>query len=1208
MKKRITYVLILIALLLSSILASKWLPKSSFANDAKEIEIEAHLKKYINYKISENNKGTLIAYQINCTPIQNNEMKLKVNAIDGLYPSHVKVINKENGIEQESEYNEQTGEIKTKNQNEYIVFCYYNTYNENENERELKLDVTAKTTQEENIINEISKSFSATVKENIGKLISINYKTEEIYNGYMKSNQINGTSYDTNYKEKQEITISKKDAQEELALVESNTFNEKNLIYKSTKITKENIKNLLGEEGKLEIFNQNQEIIETINKDTNWEENGSYIINYENEPEALIIKTSKIQNEGILILEHEKQIKAEISTIEQNQITTKTNLIGIQEIEQSKKQTYNKNNEKTIEIKDAKTNITMDLNTTNWTNKQQNEVTFDIQLNSNTPRDNLLKNPEIRIDMPNEVEKVIIQNSSIFNENELKLQEIKTQNTESGNIQIIVKLIGEQKEYKKNNLNLSTDIKIKTTTILKKQIENKETKINLEYRNQDEIGNKRTKIQLENYQTYGFEQIEQKKTIAENKVSIQGLNLEVVPVKGDTKLANGDTVYEGEYIKYNIKLTNTSDEKIENIKIIGTVPEGATYAQLDADYESDGGEYKYNYQSEIKEKQIQIDKIEPGESKEEFYEVKVDNLSEEENKKQITTKIETYVTEEKIGSYEINNTIEPAEIQVFLGAFMYGGKDRWLYEFEATSKTQKTVNIEVKLPEIFTPESFYIDAKVGENSMITTYDAENKPKDNVYHVKVETGKSYIFAGNMDIKAIEPQPENNQIWLISTASVTENNKTYHANENRILLQFESIDISMKSSNEGEEIRCGDEIEYEITLTQKGKTNWKKHYIKCVNVNVIDFLPENMEPISVTYENWEAEKTDVEGYEIATGVFHKIKPVTKDISAKYELENGEKLANVDIYCILPYGETITIKIKAKAGVVYQKTKVENTVKAECDTVKSKTSNTITHTILPYNYDEIKEEIKKPDDIINPEKENQEEENTKNPENENNSKYSISGIAWIDENEDGRRQENENALAQTTVMLVDRKDASIVKESIKTTAKGTYSFSNLKSGDYLVLFQYDTNNYHITEYKQNGVPENEDNDAIEKEMNLDGNTLKLGMIEISNLKNSISNKDIGFVKNKQCDFQIDKTISKVTVTTNSGTKEYNYQNAKLVKTEIKAKEIDGATVTIEYKITVTNKGEIAGTVEKVIDYLPNDLTFISKINKNWAISKRW
>ena len=92
-------------------------------------------------------------------------------------------------------------------------------------------------------------------------------------------------------------------------------------------------------------------------------------------------------------------------------------------------------------------------------------------------------------------------------------------------------------------------------------------------------------------------------TTSEN---VDGLKVEVVPVRGDTTLKDGDTVYEGEFIKYNIKVTNTSDKQIDNVKVVGTIPEGTVYGELEAEYENAFGKYEYSFDENIKEKTIQI--------------------------------------------------------------------------------------------------------------------------------------------------------------------------------------------------------------------------------------------------------------------------------------------------------------------------------------------------------------------------------------------------------------------------------------------------------------------------------------------------------------------------------------------------------------------------------------------------------------------------
>ena len=87
--------------------------------------------------------------------------------------------------------------------------------------------------------------------------------------------------------------------------------------------------------------------------------------------------------------------------INNSKIKTVGSLIGVrsetineteQEIE-----VYSKEYENKIDIKDSKTNVTLEVNNDQWTNKQQNEITFDVYTNANTINDNMLKNPKIKI-------------------------------------------------------------------------------------------------------------------------------------------------------------------------------------------------------------------------------------------------------------------------------------------------------------------------------------------------------------------------------------------------------------------------------------------------------------------------------------------------------------------------------------------------------------------------------------------------------------------------------------------------------------------------------------------------------------------------------------------------------------------------------------------------------------------------------------------
>lgn len=1269
MKNKIYQKIVLCTTLLAVVCLSilffmQFIRNVSVGADNSRMKLEVNLDKYINYNISDQDKGTLIQYDVKVgnneeelreyIPTRESELNIGLNQIDGKYPYDVKVVAKSteatNGkteeIQENYQYDNTTGTvvIKASNENEngepisssepskdakdeYLVICYYDTYIEQPIERELDIKISVKASLfEDDRLASAEDELTGKVKENIGELTNISYNTPDIANGYIKSNIINGTNYDTVYTEKQSVLISKKESQEKIKILENNNFvktnnnnseteidveNKGDLVYKSTKIRKSDVTRVLGLDGEISILDTNQNLIATINKDTEFEQDGTVTINYENEPQAIIIKTSNIQNEGILNIENTKVIKSSMLEINNSKIKTVGTLIGVrsettneteQEIE-----VYSKEYENKIDIKDSKTNVTLEVNNAQWTNKQQNEITFDVYTNANTINDNMLKNPKIKIELPSQVEKVILGNSSVVYANGLELQDPYLETNKNGNIVIVANLIGEQTSYNDNSLGLITDVKISATVILKKDIEGAIENVNLIYANQytldgsTQVEEKNKQIKIENYKEEVSNQSEQiiasnvGDTLNTTSENVDGLKVEVVPVRGDTTLKDGDTVYEGEFIKYNIKVTNTSDKQIDNVKVVGTIPEGTVYGELEADYYTGWGNYNYNYYNEVKEKTIEIGSLESGKSNTRFYEVKASDLEGEE-KKEIRAEIKVYVGEKETLNYGITNIVNPAEVQVFLAANLDNDKDRWNYHVKLKSKVKKEVTVKLQVPEQFNLECIVHDKmtmpvdnkiQISENNTITTILELNSEEEQ---------EEWIFEGTIDSSKIESETEEPKVELKAVATIVDNNKNYKSNENRILFEYESASIVMSSNNEGEEVKYRDEINYEIKVTNIGKTNLKDPLYSYISINITDYLPENVNPVSLVYENWEEEQEDVDeetgGY-ISTGRFNKVTR-TEDISAIYTDENGNRLPNMDLDLIIPYNECVIIKVKTTAGFVYEKTKVENNATIIGNSISAKTSNTIAHIILPYNYEDNQDPVN-PDRPDSPDK-----------PDDKNEKYSISGIAWLDENEDGKRQTNEKLLDGITVMLVNTDNSNAIKAKQVTDDNGSYKFSELEKGKYIIIFNYDTDTYSVTEYQKSGVSSSLNSDAITKEITLLGTQTKVGVTDIIDLGAFIQNVDIGLIKNKICDLKLDKYISKVTVKTNSGTKEQSYNNTQLAKVEIKSKEIQGAIIVVEYKIVITNEGEIPTSVNKVIDYLPDGLEFSSELNKSWTMTK--
>lgn len=224
-----------------------------------------------------------------------------------------------------------------------------------------------------------------------------------------------------------------------------------------------------------------------------------------------------------------------------------------------------------------------------------------------------------------------------------------------------------------------------------------------------------------------------------------------------------------------------------------------------------------------------------------------------------------------------------------------------------------------------------------------------------------------------------------------------------------------------------------------------------------------------------------------------------------------------------------------------------------------------------------------------------------------------YKISGVAWLDSNKNGQRDNDEATLSNVRVMLLYKENNQLVTSSngenliLTTDDNGKYEFSNLQRNDYLVVFVYDAANYTITTYQKDGVQSSRNSDAISMEVILDGQKTLVGMTDTITINNSnVRNIDIGLYGEEKFDLKLDKYISKITLTTPTiGTSQTEYNNETFTKVEILRQNADKSSIVVEYKIVVTNEGAIPGYVNKIIDYLPDDVTFSSEVNSDWYVA---
>lgn len=147
------------------------------------------------------------------------------------------------------------------------------------------------------------------------------------------------------------------------------------------------------------------------------------------------------------------------------------------------------------------------------------------------------------------------------------------------------------------------------------------------------------------------------------------------------------------------------------------------------------------------------------------------------------------------------------------------------------------------------------------------------------------------------------------------------------------------------------------------------------------------------------------------------------------------------------------------------------------------------------------------------------------------------------------------------------------------------------------------YDNNMYDVTAYQKAGVINDKNSDAILKTIYFEGENKEAGVTDIIEISDrSMYSIDLGLTEKPKFNLKLEAGISSITVKTKKETKQTIYEMAKLTKTEIKAGELNGATVIIEYNLKITNNSDLAGSVTSLLANKPNGLTFNSAVNKDW------
>lgn len=1102
-----------------------------------------------------------------------------------------------------------------------------------------------------------------------------------------------------------------------------------NSTYKYTKLNKDNIKNVLGENGSLSIVNANtNEIISTISNGTDTDNEGNIIVSYPEGVSKVKINTTSPENIGSIYIENTKTINAISRDIAKSATEIITSASG--NYIANSVETEIANTTSNMKLEETETSAYLELNKNEISTMSSNNVEMRVVLQTKNENNELYKNPVIRVQLPSKVENIDVKSVNLVYEDELKIKSIRLIDT---NI-IEIGLEGQQTKYKEEaidgailiiNADITTSKKLPSSSEKVVLTYTNENAVN--YKNGAEIGQEEKDINLVSYAgvvtinkipEYGAEIINneeaekivtlemdsQNKVIKvenevinnnENKmtdvrvlgtlpnkdavkdvnnmstslqgqVSLNGVSedrakvyysenanattdledtnngwteevtdsknvkkylavineldvaeginisydtempesldynlnatqaysvyyqnrtseekLDVNPItistpKGvqlETNLVGvvsgneANEVKENEVLRYVINIENTGSEEISNVNVSAKVPEGTTFVNTELLNKEVDTETLDFVDENKKQVEFNIEKLKPGTSETRYYEVKVNKGMAG---KTLTNTVTTKYGEVTKTSNEVNTAVKEGKLEVKLisadakdSVLSSGYSYRFVLDVTNTS-SEDLKNVNVKF------NKGTADLEISQIQYIDTADAAviKDDVDNIDINKIAAGETKEIVVYVNVPIVKGALQKD---VDLSAICTQNNTQYRSNELNMTIRT-NLNLSMvaTSENSGSYVKAGDIIKSSIVVKNVGEE-------KAYNVGVWNWIPNDVTLTKVTRNGVELKEDD---YTLTT-----------------DITKNQKLLLLDKDTMDP-GETVTYEIEEVANFIQGSTEAEELINE-----------------YSLRVDSFEIETAKIEHILQPTESSGQVNNGGNTSNGNdnntnqNSEYKIiSGVAWIDENENGQKDSNENTVQGITVKLLDVKKNQFATDlegkilTATTSETGFYSFSEVQKGKYIVIFEYDNTKYGLTTLEKEGVSNEVNSNAFTKTININGTESKVAATEILNVDGeNISNINIGLITAKKYDLQLDKFISKVTVQNNK-TVSNTYNEATLVKQEIDAKQVNNTMVVVEYTIRVTNKGDVAAYVKRIADYLSVDYKFNSELNKDW------
>ena len=416
--------------------------------------------------------------------------------------------------------------------------------------------------------------------------LEITSDNTSIYKGYLYSNLYSSNKTDKKYNTIDKLKISNTDIINEFIVKEevdkiASDSEERALdgisYYLKTEIDEKEFNELFGKTGYIEIYNGTTNVLMGVINQNSTKVNGKYVFEYGIDVSSVEFRIINPTKDGNIQIKNEKSIKAENGFTREdiivfNKIKSILNMKTAMLNEDGEIILQENTSSSEIKLENTESKMTMSLNETKLSTDVENDVTFNVSLNTNSEMYEIFQNPTINIILPYAVESVNIKNINLLYKNGLSLSEWNVNKNELGNNVITIKLEGTQLEYMPGSSVEGTIISINAILKLDKLTANGKTNVQLEYTN--EIGSRLSyEVSGKSSEEYEVEYVSREGILKETELSNYNESLESIYDFNDelnTGLLEVNT--EEKVANMSMAILNNYDTEISDVYIIGRIP------------------------------------------------------------------------------------------------------------------------------------------------------------------------------------------------------------------------------------------------------------------------------------------------------------------------------------------------------------------------------------------------------------------------------------------------------------------------------------------------------------------------------------------------------------------------------------------------------------------------------------------------------------